>query len=127
MMKGIISSLLCGSLSCLALIASASAAEVPARLQGVTGKPIQLSLDANPSTGYQWMVSSLPPGMILIPGNYQPSSSCKPGMTGCGGQQTFYLLAEQPGTATLSLIYGRPFDRSGWKTENISVEVTQSR
>lgn len=103
---------------------SALAAEVPARVQGVVGKQAELLLEANPSTGYQWMVRSLPKGVLLIAGGYQASAHCQPGMTGCSGQQRFYLLAEKPGNSTLKLIYGRPFDRSSWQEKQIPLEFS---
>lgn len=98
---------------------SAVAADAPARLQGVVGTQTDLALEANPSTGYQWMVSGLPEGVLLVPGSYQASAHCQPGMTGCGGQQHFYLLAEKPLNATLKMVYGRPFDRSSWQEKRI--------
>lgn len=114
--------LLCSALSCFAL--SAVAAPFPASLQGVTGTPVALTLDASPSTGYQWMVSGLPQGLLLIPGGYQPSAKCKPKMVGCGGEQTFYLLAEKPGISTLKLIYGRTFDKASWQEKSLRVEIS---
>lgn len=121
-MKQSIKGLLCSALCCLTL--SAVAAPHPSSLQGVTGKPVALTLDANPTTGYQWMVSRLPQGLLLIPGDYTQSSDCKPGMVGCGGQQTFYLLAEKPGISTLKLIYGRTFDKTSWQEKSIRVEIS---
>ena len=114
--------LLCSALSFFAL--SAVAGQVPSSLKGVTGTPVPLVLDANPSTGYQWMVSGLPRGLLLIPGDYAQSSDCKPGVVGCGGQQTFYLLAEKPLSSTLKLIYGRSFDKSSWQEKNVRVDIS---
>lgn len=121
-MKQSIRGLLCSALSCLAL--SAVAAPLPTGLQGVTGEPVALTLDANPTTGYQWMVSGLPRGLLLIPGDHAWSSDCKPGMTGCGGQQTFYLLADKPLSATLKLVYGRTFDKTSWQEKSIRVDIS---
>ncbi len=114
--------LLCSALSCFAL--SAVAAPFPSSLQGVAGTPVTLTLDARPTTGYQWMVSELPQGLLLIPGGYQQSAECKPKMVGCGGEQTFYLLAEKPGISTLKLIYGRTFDKTSWQEKSIRVEIS---
>ncbi len=121
-MKQNVRGLLCSALSCFAL--SAVAAPTPSSLQGITGTPVPLTLDANPTTGYQWMISRLPRGLLLIPGDYARSSDCKPGMTGCGGQQTFYLLAEKPLSSTLKLIYGRTFDKTSWQEKSIRVEIS---
>ncbi|WP_051150779.1 protease inhibitor I42 family protein [Tatumella saanichensis] len=121
-MKGYLSA----AVSLLAAFSSVSAlaAEVPARVQGVVGKQAELSLEANPSTGYQWMISGLPEGILLVPGSYQAAAHCQPGMTGCSGQQRFYLLAEKPGNSTLKLVYGRPFDRSSWQEKQIRLEFS---
>lgn len=124
-MKNLFNCLIGGTLSCIA--ASAGAAGIPAQLDGVAGKEITLSLDANPTTGYQWMVSQLPAGLLLIPGDYQQSAECKPGMTGCSGQQTFYLIGRKAGTSTLKMIYGRTFDKSGWQEKSIRVVIKPSR
>ncbi len=103
---------------------AAAAADVPSQLEGVAGKPIQLTLAASPTTGYQWMVSQLPAGLLLIPGSYHQSSDCKPGMVGCSGQQTFYLIGRKAGTSTLKMIYGRTFDRTDWHENSIRVVIS---
>lgn len=124
-MKGY-QSLLC-SLLAVAGSFSAHAADAPQRLEGVAGTQTELALDANPSTGYQWMVSGLPKGVLLIPGSYQASAKCQSGMTGCGGQQTFYLLAEKAGSSTLKMVYGRPFDRSSWEEKSIRLVFSPAK
>ncbi len=113
--------LICSSLLCLAFAAKAAP---PTQLQGVAEKPIKLSLDANPTTGYQWIVSQLPAGLLLIPGSYSPSAECKPARVGCQGKQDFYLMSHTPGTYTLKLIYGRTFEPSHWQENSIQVVVS---
>ncbi|ARU93021.1 protease inhibitor I42 family protein [Tatumella citrea] len=110
------------ALSCMSV--AAVAAETPAQLNGVAGKPILLTLDASPTTGYQWMVSQLPSGLLLIPGSYRQSPDCKSGMVGCSGQQTFYLIGRKAGTSTLKMIYGRTFDSADWLEKSIRVVIS---
>ena len=113
---------LAAAVSCMAV--AAGAAEVPSQINGLAGKPIQLTLDANPTTGYQWMVSQLPAGLLLIPGSYHQSPDCKSGMVGCSGQQTFYLIGRKAGTSTLKMIYGRTFDSADWHENSIRVIIS---
>ena len=113
---------LAAAVSCMAF--AAGAAEVPSQINGLAGKPIQLTLDANPTTGYQWMVSQLPAGLLLIPGSYHQSPDCKSGMVGCSGQQTFYLIGRKAGTSTLKMIYGRTFDSADWHENSIRVVIS---
>lgn len=92
-------------------------------LQGEVGKYVKLSLDANPTTGYSWMIKSLPAGLIFVSDVYQQSQECKKGMVGCGGEDVFHFIAEKPGESTLTLIYGQPFSQSGWKEKTIRVVI----
>lgn len=110
------------ALSCMTFVAAA--ADTPSQLEGVAGKAIRLTLEANPSTGYQWMVSQLPAGLLLIPGSYTPSADCKSGMVGCSGQQTFYLIGRKAGTSTLKMIYGRTFDSADWHEKSLRVVIS---
>jgi len=114
--------LLAAALGCITF--TAAAADVPVQLDGVAGKPVKLTLEANPSTGYQWMVSQLPAGVLLIPGSYQQSPDCKAGMVGCPGQQTFYLIGRKAGTSTLKMIYGRTFDSADWHENSIRLVIS---
>lgn len=116
-------------INCLVAVLSsmtfaAAAANMPSQLEGVAGKPIKLTLDASPATGYQWMVSQLPAGLLLIPGSYHQLPDCKPGMVGCSGQQTFYLIGRKAGTSTLKMIYGRTFDSADWHENSIRVVIS---
>ncbi|GLW36212.1 protease inhibitor I42 family protein [Pectobacterium actinidiae] len=92
-------------------------------LDGAAGKEVKLSLEANPTTGYSWMLESLPSELILVSSAYQQSKDCKEGMVGCGGEQTFYFIGKKSGKGTLTLIYGQPFDKSTWKEHKVSVEI----
>lgn len=99
------------------------AAEKANNLDGTVGKEATLSLEANPTTGYRWMLDSLPSELILVSSDYQPSKDCKNGMVGCGGEQTFYFIGKAAGKGTLKLIYGQPFDKSTWKEHKVSVDI----
>lgn len=99
------------------------AAEKPDSLDGTTGKEITLSLEANPTTGYSWMLENLPNELIFVSSRYQQSKDCKEGMVGCGGEQTFYFIGKASGKGTLKLIYGQPFDKSTWKSHKFDVEI----
>ncbi|MDX6916137.1 protease inhibitor I42 family protein [Pectobacterium carotovorum] len=113
------------ALSGVVMLVSAGvhAAENAKNLDGTAGKEVRLSLEANPTTGYSWMLESLPSELIFVSSRYQQSKECKEGMVGCGGEQTFYFIGKASGKGTLKLIYGQPFDKSTWEEHKVNVEI----
>ncbi len=99
------------------------AADTLPQLKGVQGKIVQLEVESNPTTGYQWMISKLPRALIFVSSDYQQSKDCPKGAVGCSGKQTFTFLARQSGTASLQLIYGRTFDKTSWQEKTIPVVI----
>ncbi|EMB4684636.1 protease inhibitor I42 family protein [Klebsiella pneumoniae] len=74
------------------------------------GKLFTVKLPSNPSTGYTWILRTLPYPISLVSSIYRQSSSCKPGMTGCTGEQIYTFRAEKSGQGTIELYYGRPWE-----------------
>lgn len=69
------------------------------------GELIDIALQANPTTGYQWRCQWEPQEALeLVDAPYIPT---QPVMTGSGGVQHFLLRALQPGVVTVTLQYGR--------------------
>lgn len=80
------------------------------------GKTIQLKnsefllikLDQNASTGYQWLVDKIEPAKLANAGtDYSYDQNLPPGS---GGLQLLCFKAVSVGTATLRLIYRRPWE-----------------
>ncbi len=102
---------------------SVFATPIPQTLTGVKGKVVELAVESNPTTGYQWMIKQLPPELIFVASDYQQTSDCPKGAVGCPGKQTFTFIAQHAGTGTLQLIYGRSFDKTSWKEKDVLITI----
>jgi inhibitor of cysteine peptidase len=71
---------------------------------------IVLRLAANPTTGFNWVITEGGSPVIEQVGEmvYEPDTA-PPGTAGVGGTDVWKFDAETPGTATLSLEYRQPF------------------
>ena len=86
------------------------------------GQEAVLTLDANPTTGYTWMVKSLPDIVILEAASYD-EDTITPGMVGAGTTYTYRFIGQHGGRGTLELIYGRPWDSGSWQTRRIEIDA----
>ena len=73
------------------------------------GDQIVIELEGNPSTGYTWEAMDLDASMFQQVGGTEFKGS-SPGLVGAGGTLTLTFKALKPGTATLTLIYHRPWE-----------------
>lgn len=70
-----------------------------------------VQLKANPTTGYQWILTEHPSFLKIIHENvYQPDDYLK-GMVGVGGQTEWSFQAQAKGNAALVLIYQQPWEK----------------
>ncbi len=79
--------------------------EVPA------GSEIVITLDGNPTTGYNWEAKDLDSSMLQQVGEPEFKSS-NPDLIGSGGSITLTFKSLKAGTTTLNLIYHR-----SWETD----------
>lgn len=105
----------------MSAVVSASAATETTMMTGEVGKNIKLSLESNPTTGYGWMIKTLPDSLIFVSAEYQQSKQCPTGALGCGGEEVFHFIGEKKGESTLKLIYGQSFNKSSWQEKEIKV------
>ncbi|WP_178026429.1 protease inhibitor I42 family protein [Plesiomonas shigelloides] len=84
-----------------------------------------IELPANPTTGYTWLLRELPDEVALLNMNYQLSTDCKPGMTGCDGKTILQLLGIEKGHGDLVLQYTRPFETLSQQIHSIKISVTE--
>lgn len=111
------------------MAASAGAGSVPsswfgdAELTVKVGEEVDLPLEANPTTGYTWMVKALPANLILESGEYEQSADCPQGTVACDGTYTYRFIGQKSGKGKLVLIYGHPWDQSSWETKEVEVQV----
>ena len=73
------------------------------------GQQLDISLVANPTTGYQWEVASGDSAVLKQMG--EPEYKADSAALGSGGTMTFHFVAVAPGQTTLKLIYHRTFEK----------------
>lgn len=87
-----------------------------------TGDGLVISLASNPSTGYSWQATSSDPNIVEPKGstNVRPKNA----PPGAGGTQNLRFLAVKAGTATLTLVYDRPFAKGSPGNKTVLYTVT---
>jgi inhibitor of cysteine peptidase len=88
------------------------------------GGSLQVSLGANPSTGFRWaeQMTISSPGVIEQTGHQAIAPGT--GRPGAPGSEVWILRAVAPGTATVSTTYGRPWEGGEKDTWTFAAEVT---
>ena len=77
-----------------------------------------ITLDSNPTTGYNWE-EDYDVGMLkLVESKYEPGKQAEEGMVGAGGTQYFRFQALKTGTTEITLTYKR-----SWETESADQKV----
>jgi inhibitor of cysteine peptidase len=74
-----------------------------------TGQKLVLSLESNPTTGFDWEVSEIDEAVIKQSGDSKFKSESD--LMGAGGVRTFTFEAVAAGTSTLKLIYHRSWEK----------------
>jgi inhibitor of cysteine peptidase len=87
------------------------------------GEQIIITLDGNPSTGYSWESSDLDTTIFKQVGDPVFQSS-DPNLVGSGGTLTLTFEALKAGTATLALVYHRPWETGIDPLDTFSILVT---
>lgn len=77
--------------------------------QVVNGNELILDLDANPTTGYSWMITSVPEQFSSDYDNYIQDEA-EEDMTGVGGTQEYHIIALNDGTGIMTLEYKQDWD-----------------
>ena len=74
-----------------------------------TGETFTISLEGNPTTGYIWEVSGIDPAVVEQVGEPDFKSDSK--LIGAGGMFTFTFKAVAPGSATVTLVYHKSWEK----------------
>jgi len=74
------------------------------------GGELTITLPANPSTGYSWVVSSNSPAFLTEIG--EPEFSVESDLIGAGGAMTFRFAGTTTGQGDLQLDYLRPWEEA---------------
>lgn len=91
------------------------------------GDTMSIALDSNPSTGFSWQLRVSDEKVVQAVGEPQfDLGPNKTPMPGAGGTETFNLRAVGAGTATVTLVYVRPWETTVTPTPNdtFTVQVT---
>jgi inhibitor of cysteine peptidase len=95
-----------------------SGATVAARV----GEQFTVSLDENPTTGYQWDMKA-GPGLTLVGDEFVgPSPSPSP-LMGAGGTHSWVFRVDKAGTLTLTGLYVRPWEADGKSAADFSLTI----
>ncbi len=86
------------------------------------GDTLSLSIDGNPTTGYQWEVEEVDSSILALKGDPKFISSSS--SVGAGGNYIFNFTATAPGTTNLKLIYYRSFEKDIPPIDTFVVTVT---
>ena len=117
-------------LFCLISFSSGCSAHNPIKLSQVDSgrtlkmKPddtLEIVLDGNPTTGYQW--KALPWDMDIIEQIGKPVYKSKSEAIGSGGVVTFYFKALSTGRTSLKFIYFRAFEKDVPPIKSFNVTI----
>lgn len=85
------------------------------------GQTLVLSLDSNPTTGYQWQIVELDEAILeQIDYDYEAD---QPALAGSGGKEVWRFQARSSGSTTLSLGYRRSWEEGVEPIQTFSMEV----
>jgi inhibitor of cysteine peptidase len=95
-----------------------------ARITLVQGQALSVTVDANPYTGYRWMVERGAVAVLQPVGEplYTPVSTSAP-LVGAGGTMTFDFVARAAGSDTLQLAYRRTWQKDAAAERSFHVEI----
>jgi len=85
------------------------------------GQELQITLDANPTTGYRWSVDGRVPDQLEQVGAPKYTASSK--AIGAGGSEVWMFKGKASGEGVLDLKYWRTFEPTASPAANLSVAV----
>jgi inhibitor of cysteine peptidase len=87
-----------------------------------TGQVFTIALEGNPTTGYTWEPLGMDEKLLARLGDavFQPESNA----VGAGGVISLRFKAVSPGSATLTLVYQRPWEKGQPPLKTIEFAVT---
>jgi predicted secreted protein len=91
-----------------------------------SGKLLVVTLESNPSTGYQWELLENDESVLKQFGQpeFKPPEISGPRMVGAGGWEIFRFRASSAGQMTLQLVYHRPWEEGVEPLKTFSLQVT---
>jgi inhibitor of cysteine peptidase len=99
-----------------------TAADDGATVEASVGEQFTVSLEENPTTGYEWDMKA-GPGLTLVGDEFMgPSPSPSP-LTGAGRTHSWVFKAARAGTLTLTGLYVRPWEADGKSAADFSLTI----
>ena len=96
---------------CGANRASITAADNGKQITLQSGDVMTLTLESNPTTGYNWQVLEIDNAVLIQDGDPEyKGASGSDGVVGAGGMETFRFKATGTGKTSLELGYMRPWE-----------------
>lgn len=94
------------------------------RVMLAPGQALRVTVDANPASGYRWVIDRSAAAVLQPVGQpmYTPSSTSVP-LVGAGGTMRFDFIAAAAGSDTLQLGYRRTAEKSVAAARSVRVEV----
>jgi inhibitor of cysteine peptidase len=89
------------------------------------GDILEVTLDANPTTGYQWEMAQVDTSVLKAVG--EPVYATREAGLGAGGIVTLRFEAAAAGETTLNLAYQRPFETDAAPTQTFSLSIAVQR
>lgn len=74
------------------------------------GEQFEVTLPANPSTGYTLAIKKLPDVVVLTGKSYKPGAEYHD-KVGCGGHEMFHFKAVKASVGDIDLSYSRPWEK----------------
>ncbi len=99
-----------------------TAADKGSQVNVKVGGQIVITLDSNPSTGYTWEAQGLDATIFQQVGEATFVSS-DPGLVGAGGSLTLTYKAIKAGSASLTLVYHRPWETGVDPLDSFTVTI----
>ncbi|OQX17993.1 MAG: hypothetical protein BWK80_38725, partial [Desulfobacteraceae bacterium IS3] len=87
------------------------------------GDTLDVSLESNPSTGYQWTVVNTDEKVVKNTDKTY-TSACEDGMVGCGGKELFTFEAVSAGTTGLKIAYYRSWEGADSAISTFTLHVS---
>lgn len=88
------------------------------------GDTLQVSLGANPSTGYQWAPQMTISDARVVTQTGHETIAASPARPGAPGSDVWVLQAMAPGTTTVSTSYSRPWAGGEQDSWSFTADVT---
>ncbi len=93
------------------------------KIELTLGDELEVVLDGNPTTGYQWQVAMLDMEILDWRGGPIYTAST-PGLVGSRGSFSFRFRALKRGRVALKLVYRRPGEEKAHPIKTLLVKVT---